>query len=197
MNIWSSVKRRLQTKRAKAIKRKATAAGELVVAGAALTGGAMLLEEVAKPNEPQLAGHDNVYATDNGATLFKYETLAEEEDGITTAQILGYVLLVLIVVLLLFPLARAIIKIKRMCGHDMKNFADESKDKDSDDSKDDEHDGPTATPSMEKAYEDLNNNSILNSQNQQHNLDDAIKKARENFAALTSMKDARAFTSIG
>ena len=52
MNIWSSVKRRLQTKRAKAIKRKATAAGELVVAGAALTGGAMLLEEVAKPNEP-------------------------------------------------------------------------------------------------------------------------------------------------
>ena len=84
-----------------------------------------------------------------------------------------------------------------MCGHDMKNFANESKDKDSDDSKDAKHDGPTATPSMEKAYEDLNNNSILNSQNQEHNLDDAIKKACENFAALTSMKDARAFTSIG
>ena len=84
-----------------------------------------------------------------------------------------------------------------MCGHDMKNFADESKDKDSDDSKDVEHDGPTATPSMEKAYKDLNNNSILNSQNQEHSLDDAIMKARENFAALTSMKDARAFTSNG
>ena len=197
MNIWSNVKRRLKTKRAKAIKKKATAAGKLVIAGAALTGGAMLLEEVAKPNEPQLAGHDNVYATDNGATLFKYKTLAEEEDGITTAQILGYVLLVLIVVLLLFPLARAIIKIKRMCGHDMKNFADESKDNDSDEMKDDKKDVPTATPSMEKAYEDMNNNSILNSQNQEHSLDDAIRKARENFAALTSMKDARAFTSIG
>ena len=71
MNIWNSVKRRLKTKRAKAIKKKATAAGELVVAGAALTGVAMLLEEVAKPSEPQLAGYDNVYATDNGATLFK------------------------------------------------------------------------------------------------------------------------------
>ena len=197
MNIWSSVKRRLKTKQAKAVKKKAAAAGELVVAGAALTGGAMLLKEVGKPSEPQLAGHDNVYATDNGATLFKYETLAEEEDGITTAQILGYVLLVLIAVLLLFPLARAIIKIKRMCGHDMSNFTDESKDKDSDDSKDNKHDGPTATPSMEKAYEDLNNNSILNAQGQQHNLDDAIKKARENFAALTSLKDARALTSIG
>ena len=72
----------------------------------------MLLEEVAKPSEPQLAGHDNVYATDNGATLFKYETLADEEDGITTAQVLGYVLLVCIAVLLLFPLAKAIMKIK-------------------------------------------------------------------------------------
>ena len=79
----------------------------------------------------------------------------------------------------------------------MTNFADKSKDKDSDESKDVKHDVPTATPSMEKAYEDLNNNSILNSQNQEHSLDDAIKKARENFAALTSMKDARAFTSIG
>ena len=112
MNIWSSVKRRLQRKRAKAVRQKATAAGELVVAGAALTGGAMLLEEVAKPSEPQLAGHDNVYATDNGATLFKYETLADEEDRITTAQVLGYVLLVGIAILLLFPLAKAIMKIK-------------------------------------------------------------------------------------
>ena len=183
-------------KPAKAIKKKASAAGELVVAGTALTGGAMLLEEVAKPSEPQLAGHDNVYATDNGATLFKYETLADEEDGITTAQILGYVLLVFIAILLIFPLAKAIMKIKRMCGHDMKNFAGESKDEGPGNSEDDDNNGPTATPSMEKAYKDLNNNSILNTQGQQHNLDEAIKKARENFAALISLKDARALTSI-
>ena len=79
----------MQTKRAKAIKKKAVAAGELVAAGAALTGGSLLLEEVVKPGEPTLAGHDNVYATDNGATLFKYETLAEQDDDrITTAQII-------------------------------------------------------------------------------------------------------------
>ena len=184
-------------KRAKAVRQKATAAGKLIVAGTALTGGVMLLEEVAKPSEPQLAGHDNVYATDNGATLFKYETLADEEDGITTAQILGYVLLVFIAILLIFPLAKAIMKIKRMCGHDTKNFAGEPKDEGRGNSKDDDNDGPTATPSMEKAYEDLNNNSILNTQGQQHNLDDAIKKARENFAALKSLKDARVLTSIG
>ena len=68
----------MKTKRVKVIKKKAAAAGELVVAGVALTGGALLLEEAVKPSESQLAGHDNVYATDNGATLFKYKTLAEE-----------------------------------------------------------------------------------------------------------------------
>ena len=76
MNVWSSVKRRMQSKRAKAVKKKAVAAGELVAAGAALTGGSMLLKEMVKPSEPQLAAHDNVYTTDNGATLFKYKTLA-------------------------------------------------------------------------------------------------------------------------
>ena len=76
MNVWSSVKRRMQSKRAKAVKKKAVAASELIVAGAALTSRSLLLEEMVKPGEPKLAGHDNVYATDNGATLFKYETLA-------------------------------------------------------------------------------------------------------------------------
>ena len=86
----------MQTKRAKAV-----AAGELVAAGVALTGGSLLLED-----------DDNAYATDNGATLFKYETLAEQDDdGITTAQIIGYILLVLIAIMLLFPIARATVKL--------------------------------------------------------------------------------------
>ena len=123
MNMWNSVKRRMQSKRAKAIKKKAVAASELVAAGAALTGGSLILEEVVKPGETKLAGPDNVYATDNGATIFKYETLAEQDDDrITTTQIIGYILLVLIAIILLFPIAHAIIKIKRMCGHDASAF---------------------------------------------------------------------------
>ena len=123
MNPWTSIKRRMTAKNAKAIKKKAVVAGELVAASAALTGGSMLLEEMVKPSEPQLAGHDNVYATDNGATLFKYETLAEQDyHGTTTAQIIGYILLVLIAIMLLFPIARLIIKIKRMCRHDTSTF---------------------------------------------------------------------------
>ena len=45
---------------------------------------------------------------------------------------------------------------------------------------------------MEKPFEDLNNNSILNptTQPNDHSLEEAIKKAHENFAALTSIKDS-------
>ena len=66
MNPWTSIKRRLTTKNAKAIKKKAFAGAELVGAGAALT--AMLLEEMVKSKEPQVVDHDNICATDNGAT---------------------------------------------------------------------------------------------------------------------------------
>ena len=41
----------MQSKRAKAVKKKAIAAGELLAAGVALTGGSMLLEESVKPSE--------------------------------------------------------------------------------------------------------------------------------------------------
>ena len=47
---------------------------------------------------------------------------------------------------------------------------------------------------MEKVLGDLNNNSILNQKHTENNLEEAIKKARENFAALTSIRDAHTFT---
>ena len=64
-------------------------------------------------------------------------------------------------------------------------------------SNEDEHsDTPTASPLMEKALDYLNDNNILNHQHAEHNLKEAIKKARKNFVALTSIKDARTFTSL-
>ena len=58
MNMWNSVKRRMTKKNAKAVKKKAVAAGELVAAGAVLTGGSTLLEDIVKPKEPQLTAHE-------------------------------------------------------------------------------------------------------------------------------------------
>ena len=88
-----------------------------------------------------------------------------------------------------------------MCGHDVSAFewigSKKVKDNNPKVSNEDEHsDTPTASPSMEKALDYLNNNSILNHQHAEHNLKEAIKKARKNFAALTSIKDARTFTPL-
>ena len=65
INPWSAMKKRFQTKTAKRIRNKAMAGVELVGAGAALTGGAMLLEEATKPKVAPTTGHDNIYVTDN------------------------------------------------------------------------------------------------------------------------------------
>ena len=47
---------------------------------------------------------------------------------------------------------------------------------------------------MEKVLGDLNNKGILNQKHTENNLEEAIKKARENFAALTSIRDEHTFT---
>ena len=175
MNIWNSVKRRMQTKRAKAIKKKALAAGKLVGAGAALTGGSLLLEEVVKPGEPQLAGHDIVYATENGATLFKYKTLASEEDGISTSEIIGYGIIAISLVIFSIVFARIILRIRRTCRHniDSKEFSDTE-----DTALKGNHD--SQQPS-DKTLEDTN-------QHRDFSLEEAMKKAKENYENLSAIR---------
>ena len=123
VNPGTTVKRRFTAKNAQVIRKKAFAGAELVTAGAALIGGVMLLEEATKPKDPPVVGHDNVYATDNGATLFEVETLAgQDDDKITISKIIGYIIFVFLVLLLFIMFACAIIKIKKMCGQDTSAF---------------------------------------------------------------------------
>ena len=167
---------------------------ELVGAGAALTGGAMLLEEATKPKMAPTTGHDNIYVTDNGATLFKYETLAGQEEAITTSEIIGYIILAICMILFFIIFARAIIKTKQMCGHNTNIFKVDSKDDSTQEEtshKQKTHGNPeSSVPSMERTLEDINNSSIFNPTTSSHDqaLEDAIKKARENYATLSSIK---------
>ena len=191
------MKKRFQTKTAKRIRNKAISGVKLVGTSASLIGGAMLLEEVAKPKVAPATGHDNIYATDNGATLFKYETLVGQEDDITTSEIIGYVILVICMILFFIIFAHAIIKIKQMCGQNTNIFKVNSIQK-RDDSIEEEtsyKQSPhgyleSSVPSMEKTLEDLNNSSIFNPTTSSHDqaLEDAIKKARENYSTLSSIK---------
>ena len=62
---------------------------------------------------PQVEGHNNIYTTNNGETLFEMESLAGQEDKVTTMEIIGYIIFVLIILLLFIPSVRSILKIKR------------------------------------------------------------------------------------
>ena len=158
----------------------------------------MLLEEATKPKDPLVVGHDNVYATDNGATLFKVETLArQDDDGITTSEIIGYIILVFLMILLFIMFVRAIIKIKQICGQDTSMFNLDRLQKKSESGQErasyksgSPENVQASSPSMEKTFEDLNNSSIFNPTTSPGDqaLEDAIKKARENYATLSSIK---------
>ena len=63
MNIkmWTDIKKRLNKNRIKVAKQKAMTGVELVGAGAALTGGSILMEKMVESSpSPQVTGHDNV-----------------------------------------------------------------------------------------------------------------------------------------
>ena len=187
MNLWSGIRKRFQTKTAKRVKGKVLAGVELVGAGATLTGGAMLLEEATKPKVAQ--GHDNVHTTDNGAMLFKYETLASEEEGILTSEIIGYAILAICMVIFSIMFARAILKVKLMCGHKTNSKNNEDTDDDTMYKEKVKGNQDSSILLMERTLEDLNNSSIFNpTSSQDQVLEDAIKKARENYATLSSIK---------
>ena len=157
----------------KKIKGKTLAGVELVGAGAALTGGAMLLEEAAKPKLPQ--GHDNVYATDSRPSLFKYETLASEEDGISTSEIIGYAIVTISLVIFSIVFTKVILKILRTCRHKISN-------KEYNDTEDTAFKG-NQEPSLpsDRAFEDM-------SQHSDYTLDEAMKKAKENYETLSAIR---------
>ena len=97
------------------MRQKAMAGAELVAAGAALTGGSILMEKMVDSDpSPQLSGHDNVYAVDSLPSFFKVESLAGKED-ISTIEIVGWVIFGLILLLLSVPVICAIIQIMKTC----------------------------------------------------------------------------------
>ena len=166
--MWSGIRRRFQTKAMKRVRGKVMTGVELVGAGAALTGGAMLLEEAAKPKLPQ--GHDNVYATDSGPSLFKYETLASEDDGISASEIIGYAIITVSLVIFSIIFAKIIIRIKRACGQNTDLSETE-------DTKESTHNTP------DKIHEDTGNHNDFS-------LEDAMKKAKENYDNLSAIRQS-------
>ena len=103
MNMWAKIKQRLNKDRRRIVKQKAIAGIELVGAGAALTGGSILMEKmIESPPGPQVTGHDNIYAADSSPSFIKIESLAGEDD-MSTLEITGWIIFSVILMLLTIP----------------------------------------------------------------------------------------------
>ena len=122
MKIWSNVKKCLSKSWMKVAKQKAVAAIELVGAGAALTGGSIMMEKmVESPPSPQVTGHDNVYAADSSPSFIKIESLVGK-DSMPALEITGWVLFSIILILLSIPVIRALLRIMRTCHQSTNNY---------------------------------------------------------------------------
>ena len=113
--MWTKIKQRMNKNRRKVIRQKAVTGMELVGAGAALTGGSILMEKMVDSEpSPQLSGHDNIYAVDLSPSFIKIESLASKED-MSALKITGWVVFGIILILLSIPVIHAILRIMRTC----------------------------------------------------------------------------------
>ena len=111
--MWTKIKRRMNKDRRKVIRQKAVVGMELVGAGAALTGGSILMEKMVDSEpSPQLSGHNNIYAAYSSPSFIKIESLASKED-MSALEITGWVIFGIILILLSIPVICAILKIMR------------------------------------------------------------------------------------
>ena len=121
-----------------------------------------------------------MYATDNGASLFKVETLGGQEDEITMSEIIGWVILICLFILLFIIFARAIIKIKKTCGEDTSMFNLGNLGKKQENGQ--EHTTSKPDPQVLAT-------SSQSTETSDQALEETIKKARENLTALSLIKD--------
>ena len=134
-------------------KQKVIAGVELVGAGAALTGGSILMEKmVESPPSPQVTRHDNVYAADSSPSFIKIELLAGQ-DSMSLLEVMGWVLFSLILILLSIPVVCTILKIMKTFRHNTDSYTLDSLPPHNDS---DEKYRVTYVPSLPKVVEDTN-----------------------------------------
>ena len=92
----------------------------------------MIEKMVETPSNPQVTGHDNMYAADSIPSIIKFELLANGQDNISTIEVVGWIILALILVMLTVLVVRAILNIMRTCQHKTESYNLDHTHKDSD-----------------------------------------------------------------
>ena len=88
---------------------------ELVAAGALLTAGGNIVDKLSEDTAPKISASEVTWNQDQGAALFKIETL-QRDSGTSSWIIGGYIMLALGMILLALPALRAIKWVIKSCG---------------------------------------------------------------------------------
>ena len=125
--------------------------------------------------EPHSQGEQCYLRKQPNRNFHKDETLASEEEGISTSEIIGYAIVTISLVIFSIVFAKVILKIRRTCGHKISN-------KEYNDTEDTAFKG-NQEPSLpsNRAFKDI-------SQHSDCTLDEAMKKAKENYETLSAIR---------
>ena len=129
MNLHNKMKKKLK-KNKKNIKKKVVTTAKIFAAGALLTAGRNMVDKISEDNTPEISASEVTWNQDQGASLFKIETL-QRDSGTSSLVIGGYIMLALGMILLALPALRAIKWVIKSCGgHTRTHSLDEEESED-------------------------------------------------------------------
>ena len=75
MNLYTKMKMKMKGKKMKNIKKKIITAGEIFAAGALLTAGGNMVDNLSENSFPQITPSEVTWTQDQGKALFKIKTV--------------------------------------------------------------------------------------------------------------------------
>ena len=115
MNLYTKMKKKMKGKKTKALKKKIITAGEIFVAGALLTAGGNMVDNLSEDSSPQISASEVNWIQDQGKALIEFKT-NQHDSGFSAWGATGYIMIGLGMILLAIPTIKFIQWIKKSCG---------------------------------------------------------------------------------
>ena len=115
MNVVTKMRKKMKWKEMKALKKKIITAGEIFIAGALLTAGGNMVDNLSEdPSSPQISAGEVNWIQDQGKALIEFKT-NQRDSGFSTWGATGYIMIGLGMILLAIPTIKFIQWIKKSC----------------------------------------------------------------------------------
>ena len=114
MNLYTKRKKKMKGKKTKALKKKIITAGEIFAAGALLTAGGNMVDNLSEDSSPQISASEVNWIQDQGKALFEIKTF-QRDSGFTAWGARRYIMLALGMILLAIPTIKFIHWIRKSC----------------------------------------------------------------------------------